>query len=292
MALLQRLFAFERAETRGDRLHAKLFELFLLQYAVRWAWEWGLFIQKIPSVIVPQGLVPHFDLSFMLGSTIALGSASCVTLAALCVAFERFRRAAPPLLVVLLHLQYVARHSLGKVSHGSHYVGMGLLLLAMAAWCLPSPAARRRFTIGASLFLMGVGYTLAALSKLGASGLAWVDGRHLWLWMGEKSLDQLASVGYFEPNALQRLCLAHQWLATALSTLGLLTELFGFLLWFPATRVAITIALIGLHLGILGSLGIFFDAFIYQLVIVGLPWSRLFDRALNLAPSVAAKPSG
>jgi hypothetical protein len=293
MAFLQQLFGFDRAESRGSRVHAKLFELFLLQYAVRWAWEWGLFIRKIPAVVAPQGLGRHLDLSFMVGNSLALGNAACLTLAAALVAAGRFRRAMLPIFVLLFHLQYVTRHSLGKVSHGSHYVGIGLLMLALAAWCFPSPAARRRFALGASLFFMGAGYSLAAFSKLGASGVAWVDGRHLWLWIGEKSIDQLSELGVVELNALQRLCLEHHGLATVFSSLGLLTELLGFLLWFARSRVVISLALIGLHLGIFWALGILFDTFIYQLVLLGFPWPQLLDRALDVirAPRPATSRS-
>lgn len=283
MTFLQPFFDFDRSETRGSRLHAQLFELFLLQYAVFWAWEWGLFIRKIPAVVAPQGLGRHLDLSFVLGNSVALGNAACLTLAAVLVAIGRFRRVALPLLVLLFHVQYVARHSLGKVSHGSHYVGMGLVMLAVAAWRFPSPAARRCFALGATLFFMGIGYSLAALSKLVTSGLAWVNGRHLWLWISEKAVDQLSDVGFVELNPLQRLCLEHQGLATAFLGLGLLTELFGFLLWFAHTRVVVTLALVGLHLGIFWTLGILFDTFIYQLVLLGLPWPRLLDRTLGIA---------
>jgi hypothetical protein len=278
VSLVRQLFDFERAETRGGQLHAQLFELFLLQYAVRWAWEWGLFVRHVPAVVVPQGLAHYLDISPLLGGPGGLVNAALITAAALGVALGRWRRALLPLLLVALHLQYVARHCLGKASHGAQFVGMGLLILAVAAWCLPTPAARRRFELGGSLFCMGVGYTLAAFSKLAARGPSWVDGRHLWLWIGEKSIDQFSDSGQWQLNALQRLCLEHLWLATAVLAVGLLTELSGFLLWFRRTRVPITLALIGLHLGIYWTMGILFDAFIYQLIVLGLPWAALFDR--------------
>jgi hypothetical protein len=281
VTIVRQIFGFERAETRGDKLHAKLLELFLLLYAVGWAWQWAFFIRRLPAVVVPQGLASYFDLSPLLAGPWALVNAACLTMGALCVAVGQFRRALLPGFVLLLHLQYVARHCLGKASHGSQYVGMGVLILAVAAWCMPTAAARRRFELGGSLFCMGVGYSLAALSKLAASGPSWVNGRHLWLWITEKSIDQLANSGHWQQNALQRLCLEHWWLATAILSLGLLTELLGVLLWFPRTRVAITLALIALHLGIFCVLGILFDAFMYQLMVVGLPWSRVFDHVLH-----------
>jgi hypothetical protein len=288
---LLQLFGFDREATPGERLQAKLFELFLLQYAVRWAWEWAAFIAQQRAIVVPHGLARYVDLSPLLAGPFAWINALCVTAAALGVAAGRCRRALLPALVVLLHVQYAARHGLGKVSHGSQYVGVGLLVLAVAAWAFPAPAARQRFERGASLFFMGVGYVLAACSKLIASGLGWVHGRHLWLWIGEKGVDQLANLGHWEQNQLQRLCLQHVWLATALLGSGLAAELSGWLLWFARTRVTGTLLLIGLHLGIYGALGILFDAFIYQLLVLGLPWSRWFDQWLPGAPAPADETS-
>lgn len=271
-------FGFGR-ETRGERLRFRVFELFLLAHAVYWAWDWGMFIRRIPRVVVPQGIARDIDLSFLVGSPLALVNAACISSCAVGALSARWARWCVPALVALLHVQYVARHCLGKVAHGSQYVGLGLLCLALAAWCMPAPSARRRFALGATQLLMGGGYVLAAASKLWARGLAWPDGRHLWLWIGEKNVDLLSELGRAEPNALQRLCLEHWWLATALLGLGLASELCGFLLWFPATRTPITLALIGLHVGIFWSLGILFGSYMGLLVIVCLPWPALVERA-------------
>jgi hypothetical protein len=275
----QQLFQFGREETPGEAWRGRLFESFLLIYAVYWAWEWGLFIAQIPAVVVPQGIARELDISFLMGGRLGLANAAIITLCALSALFKRGARLSLPLLVALLHLQYVARHSLGKVAHGSQYVGIGLLMLAVAAWCMPSPGARRRFTLGATQFFMGAGYMCAALSKLIAKGPSWADGQHLWLWIGEKSVDQLSNLGHAELNALQRLCLEHRWLATAFLAGGLLTELSGFLLWSPKTRAGATLALIGLHLGVFWTMDILFDTYIYQLLLVGLPWPRWIDGA-------------
>jgi hypothetical protein len=274
-----RLFQLGREETPGDVWLGRLLEWFLLSHAVYWAWAWGLFIAQIPAVVVAQGIARELDIGFFMGGRLGLLNAGLITSCALAALSRRGARLSLPLLVLLLHLQYVARHSLGKVAHGSQYVGIGLLMLAVAAWCMPSPAARRRFTLGGTLFFMGAGYVCAALSKLVARGPAWADGRHLWLWIGEKSVDQLSNLGQFELNALQRLCLDHWWLATGFLAGGLLAELSGFLLWSPKTRAAATVALIGLHLGVYWTMDILFDTYIYQLVLVGLPWPRWFDAA-------------
>lgn len=278
---IDQLFAFERKETRGEVLRFQLLQLFLLGWSVYFAWSWGLFIRQIPTIVVPQGIARDLDLSWIVGSDLALVNAGLITLCAGGVLLGRAEHASSVLLLVLLHVQYVARHCLSKVVHGSQYVGMALLALALAIWLMPTVTSRRRFTLGATLLFMGVGYVCAAISKLAAHGLRWPDGTHLWLWIGEKGVDQLSELGRNELNTLQRLCLEHWWLATAFLALGLVTEACGFLLWFPRTRVPITLALIGMHLGVYWSMDILFDTYIYQLVLVGLPLPALFDALLS-----------
>jgi hypothetical protein len=287
---LQQLFDFERPETPGERVRYRLLELFLLGWAVYYAWVWGVFIRKLPALVVPQGIARELDLSFLAGSDLPLVNAALIAGCAAAVLLGRGARAGSLLLVLLMHVQFVARHSLGKVSHGSHYVGLGLLMLALALWLMPTPLARRRFVLGGTLLFMGGGYVCAAISKLVARGLRWPSGGHLWLWINEKSVDHLSTLGHYELNVLQRLCLEHWWLATSFLALGLLSEASGFLLWFTRTRTAITLALIGLHLGIYWSMGILFDTYVYQLALVGLPLPRWIDALL--ASRRAAAPAG
>lgn len=281
---IEQLFEFERAEQPGELLRFQLLQLFLLGWGVYFAWSWGLFIRHIPAIVAPQGMARELDLSWFVGSDLALMNAALITLCAASVLLRRAERAASALLVLLLHVQYVARHCLGKVAHGSQYVGLGLLMLALAIWLMPTASARRRFTLGGTLLFMGAGYVCAAASKLVARGLSWTDGSHLWLWIGEKSIDQLSDLGQVELNTLQRLCLEHWWLATTFLALGLLTEACGFLLWFARTRTWIMFALIGLHIGQYWTVAILFDTYIYQLLLVGLPPSVL-DALARLLPA-------
>jgi hypothetical protein len=281
---MEGLFPYGRAETLGEVVRYQLLIAFLLSYGVYWAWEWAFFIRQIPGVLVPQGLAREVDLSFLVGSPLALANAAVITLCAAGSFWPSAARLCLPMLVLLLHIQYVARHCLGKVAHGSQYVGLGLLAAAIAVCCMPTPSAQRRFTLGTTQLLMGAGYVCAALSKLVARGSAWPDGHHLWLWIGETSVDQLSEFGAVHHNALQALCLEHLWLANTVLTLGLLTELCGFLLWLPASRTVITCLLIGVHLGIYFSLGILFEAYTLQLALVGLPLAALIDRGLTRFP--------
>jgi hypothetical protein len=280
----EQLFDFERAETTGDRVHFKVLELFLLGYAVSFAWQWGFQIQSIAAVAVPHGIARDIDISFLVGHPTALINAALISACALGGLWPRAARLTLPLLVVLMHFQYAARYSLGKVTHGTHYVGLGLAMLALAPWIMPSPLLRRRFVVGGTLFFMGLGYVFAAISKLVAKGAAWPNGNHLWLWIEERSLDQLANLGHRQLNAAQELCLSSWIVATLCLAGGLLAELSGFLLWFRRMRVPVTLALLGLHLGVFATMDIVFDAFMYQLVLLGLPWPRWIDRALDRSP--------
>lgn len=282
---VEQLFAFGREETRGEVLRFQLLRLFLLGWGVYFAWSWGLFMRQIPALVMPHGIARELDLSWLVGGDLGLLNAALITSCAAGVLLGRAERVCSAALVLLLHVQYVARHSLGKVAHGSQYVGMGLLLLALALWLMPTPRAQRRFTLGGTLLFMGAGYVCAAISKLAARGVRWPDGSHLWLWIGEKGVDQLSDLGHTELNVLQRVCLGHWWLATTFLALGLLTEASGFLLWFQRTRTPITLALIGLHLGVYWTMGILFDTYIYQLVLVGLPLPALLDRLCSALPA-------
>jgi len=275
------LFEFEREETAGETLRFQVFQAFVLGMAVYWAWVWGLDIERIPAIIAPQGIARDIDLSFLAGSQLPLAIAALVTLCAAGAWPERTARGSLTLLVVLLHVQYVARHCLGKVAHGSQYVGLGILMLTLAAWLMPSGSAQRRFALGSTLLFMGTGYMFAAFSKLFARGLAWPDGHHLWMWIAEKGIDVTSDLGAERLNLVQRLSLEHWWVATALLAGGLVTELCGMLLWFRSTRTYATVAFVGLHVGVYASLGILFDAYIVQLLIVGLPLPLLFDRGLQ-----------
>ena len=114
------------------------------------------------------------------------------------------------------------------------------------------------FAFGFTIFIFGLGYNSAAISKLIGTGITWPSGEHLWLWMGEKSIDILSKTGEFQFNWLQKLAFEHWWVATAILSFGLLTELIGFLIWWKHLRSYITLLLLGMHLGNYWSMNIFF----------------------------------
>jgi hypothetical protein len=70
-------------------------------------------------------------------------------------------------------------------------------------------------------------------------------------------------------------------LGTLILTAGIITELSGFLLWWKKFRVYIFIMLIGLHIGIYTTMNILFFYYSIQLLIIGFPWHRLFNKAID-----------
>ncbi|MBC8066990.1 MAG: hypothetical protein IAG13_01545, partial [Deltaproteobacteria bacterium] len=223
----------------------------------------------------------HVDVSWFFHDGHAYLLASALTLAVI-LGFARLPgvgRVAYAVALVLFHLMYVTRYSLGEISHGSHFIGMAVLGLAIADLAMPSQM-RERFTLGFLFFFYGIAYTSAGFCKLIGSGLGWADGRHLALWLGERTVDIGSTFGSFEPNALQRVLVAHPALATAVLAFGLLAELGGVALWLRRTRPYAATALIAMHVGVELSLGIWFGHNIYALLAIAYPWGPAIDRAL------------
>lgn len=146
-----------------------------------------------------------------------------------------------------------------------------------------------RFVLGAVIFFVGLGYTSAFFSKLVASGIHWFDGRHLWLWIGEKSVDIISREGSFQLNFLQQLALSSTTVASVILLFGWLTELIGFTMWWKKLRPYTTSLLILMHIGITLTMSIRFDAFVFQLILIGYPWYILIDRIVTSAPQWISK---
>lgn len=272
------LFDFDRTESHGEYIVFRVLEAYIVACAISFAWAWGLEIRHMESVIMPLGIANYVDISFMFTHDVALISAAAITVT-LALGFGSIK---PGVMyssaILLLHLQYVARFSLGTIAHGSHMTGMSLLGLAVAALAFARPESRRRFALGFIYFFVGLGYTLAAWSKLIGTGLHWPDGRHLWMWISERSIDMSSMFGAFEPNILQELILSDYRIGTVALLIGLVTEFFGFLMWFRKTRYIIIPALIAMHMGVTLTMNITFGIFMTQLMIIGVPWAILIDR--------------
>lgn len=290
-SLGRNLFPFERPLTRGEHLYFRIVELLIAVWSLRLAWQWSEYMQRIESVLKPQGVAHYFNLGFMLGSELAYVLTGVL---ALCLALGMTRRSpvAYGASLLIMHVLYVARHSQGKAAHVAHCVGLGLLTLTLGAALFRRDSVRfERFVQGSLILFFGLSYGLAALCKLRYSGLGWPDGSHLALWIAERELDVTAAWGSFQPNVVQRLIIEHRELGTVTLTLGLAAELLAFLVWFERLRPWIFSALILMHLGIGLTMNIYFSYNIGLLVVLGYPWGRAIDWALRRVNERTVQPA-
>ncbi len=273
------LFEPERAQTSGERIFFKLFELFVVAYTIRFMWEWGLYTQlRNVEVVLPLGLANYYNSAWLFDHNLALINAFIVT-ALLCAAFFRMGpKWLYMLVMVLFHIQYVVRFSQGEIPHSQNLIGMSVFCFAIGAWFFPAKSEIPRFVMGSIIFFIGLGYTAAFFSKLIGTGINWYDGRHLWLWISEKSIDILSREGVYSPNFLQQMALGSTAVASVILLIGWFTELIGFTMWWKKLRPYTTTLLIAMHFGITLTMNIRFDAFVMQLILVGYPWYKLIDR--------------
>lgn len=278
------LFDFDREETTGEIVFFKIFELFVAGGTLFLAWTWGEYILRISDVVLPLGIAQYIDISFLFEHSLSLVNAAVISVLVV-LGFFRVTRYAYLGAFLLLHLQYAARYSLGEIPHSANMLGMTLLGVALAMLLFQSSLHRRRFTMGFTYFFVGLGYTLAAISKLVGTGITWPDGRHLWMWINEKSVDVLSKTGTLDLNWLQEWALSDYTVATVFLAFGLLTELFAFLMWWRPLRTPVVLAVIALHVGIDLVMRIFFYLAVIELALLALPWARFIDWALE-APAV------
>ncbi|MEM6291547.1 MAG: hypothetical protein AAGA54_09790 [Myxococcota bacterium] len=278
--LADQLFGFERSASRGDRIFLRVFELFIVGWTLQFAWTWFATLQRLEAVVLPLGLANYVDVSVFFAPTPALVLTVALTVS-LALGVFRKGRFAYAVALVLFHLAYVSRYSLGEISHGSHFIGMAVLGLAIGTAAFHEhEEAVGKFSVGFAYFLYGIGYTSASLCKLIGSGIGWPKGDHFALWVGERSVDVMSTFGTFELNVLQDFSLRFPILGTAALTFGLLAEIAGVLMWFRKLRMWVMTALIAMHVGVELSLNIYFGHNIYVLVLLAYPWGRWLDRFL------------
>lgn len=277
--MIRDLFRLDESESEGDVLFYKLFELFVSFNVVRLAWPWAIYIERIEENVHPLGLAQYIDIGIFYHSPLGLWNAAALTVLSATLLIFRWRWI-PWLALLLLHVQLVARDALGEISHSANFIGMSLLAIALGRTFYDRETERRRFIVGSTIFFVGFGYVSAAACKWIGTGIGWADGHHLWMWMAEKSTDILSRDGAFEMNPLQQLARDSHVMATAILSIGLISESLGFLLWFRRTRAIAAVVLMGMHVGISMTMNIRFDIFIYELALIGLPWAGVFDRLL------------
>jgi len=285
--LSRELFGFDRSETTGEYLHFRVLELLLVGATVHLCWTWGFYIQQnVSEPLLELGIAQYIDVSFMFDHYVAVGNAVLV-IALLALGLFRVWRPAYFVALLLFHLQYVSRYILGEISHGSNFVGMGILGLGLAHLVFTDPQMRRRFTFGYLYFFIGLGYTSAGVSKLIGTGPTWADGHHLWMWIAERKVDVMGKFGAFEPNLLQELILSDVTIATLVLAFGHLVELSGLLVWWRRFRYPVMGLLVSMHIGIAFSMNIMFWWTTIILVLLMLPWGSLYDRLQATTPGVA-----
>ena len=264
--------------SKAQNIYFKVFEFFVLYNVIYLAWYWGLYTLKITDVVLPLGIATMIDISFMHGNNLPLINAGLITLVMIAAFFRKGPNWLYMFVFILLHIQYVARFSIGEIPHSANLPGMALLSFAVGMIFFKDKVHLYRFIFGFTLFYIGLGYFSASMSKLIGTGPSWIDGRHLWLWIAEKGTDILGREGAFDYNFVQTLALNSIPAATLMLFIGIFTEFIGPLVWFRKTRPYAILALVGMHYGVMLSMNIRFDAFMIELLLVGLPWPEWYDR--------------
>ena len=284
------LFEPDRKTSSGELLFFKLFELFIIFYVIKYAWKWGFYAElRNLDVVLPLGLANYIDVSFFFQNQFALMVAGLLTICAVLAYFRKGTKWMYPVVMVLLHMQYVIRFSQGEIPHSSNLIGMAVFCFAMGSLFFAGKERMPRFVLGAIIFFTGLGYTSAFIAKLIGTGINWYDGRHLWLWMSEKGIDILSREGVYSPNFLQQIALNSTIAASIILLIGWLTEMIGITMWWKKIRPFTTTLIIGMHLGITMTMNIRFDAFVIQLILIGYPWYKLLDSWVKTTPSWVEK---
>lgn len=260
----------------------RLFELLLAVLATHFAWRWGLYLPRLQEVVLPLGLAQYIDLSLFFREPWGVVNAAFIT-TLIVTGFFRIHRAGYLGAIFFLHLQYAARFSQGEIPHSQNGVGLMLLVFAIGTFFFHRPALQQRFTMASAYLFMGVGYTSAAVCKLVATGWTWPDGRHLWLWVHEKSIDVFSHYGTLGLNVVQEMVLEYWWLATAFLLIGLISEVIAVSMAFRGYRVVAVAAVIGLHAGIYVTMDILFSH--TTILLIGLFLYLFADRLDRLVPA-------
>ncbi len=273
----ENLFDPNVGESLGSKVFFRLLELFLVYAAISKAWGWAAYLEQMQFVVLRLGIANYIDPSWMFGTWPGRMNAALIS-AMMLVGFFRLWRGAYLVAALALIWQFSARYCLGEIPHSTNLAGTTLLIMGVGFAAFADPAWRTRFIVGMTYFYAGVAYSLAAVSKLIGTGITWPHGRHMQLWIHEKSVDSFSKFGSYDLNWLQQLILEHQWVGTVVLSFGLLSEAAGFLMWWKKLRMPVIAAILGLHLGIHIVMGIFFHLNMIQLVLMGLPIATLYAK--------------
>lgn len=285
------LFEESLPDTQGARMFFRMFEAFLVIFTLEQSWEWALYTLRLTDVVLPLGIANYVDVSFMFGNSLPVVTAGVITLLFVLGLF-RISRFAYFIGVLLWHLLYAVRFSQGEIPHSVNLFAMSVLGLSLAMIFFSRPIDRQRFTMGFTYFYLGLAYSLAGICKIIGTGPGWSDGRHLWMWINEKAIDHYSKFGTFEINWLQQISLDALPVSTLILTVGLVTELSGFLVWWKRLRIPVLAAILIMHVGIYYSMNIWFKLSAYELLLLLIPFPYLFDLYLSRKSSGAAVSGG
>lgn len=280
MRLLRDLFGFDDEESFGEVAVHRFFEACVVLWTIEHVARWAEQLETITRVVRPLGLGHYIDVSPMFGDSPWPEVNALVIACLLLLGFARVSRFAYAGALLLTHWQYVARWCLGKASHGASFIGLSLMMMALGALLFHDRKRARRTAMGGILFFFGAGYMSAAFSKLIATGPHWIDGYHLWLWIGERSVDMHSETGAFNMGLVQSLATRSRAFATLLLAGGFFAELFAFLLWFRKTRPFVALVLLGMHFGIGLAMNIVFAYNMALLAMAAFPWAVLINQTV------------
>ena len=278
--LLYNLFDYEREETVGEILFFRAFEVVVVYWTLLFAWEWGPYLSRLSDVVLPLGIAEYVDITFMYQNNLGIVNAVIITVM-VALGFLRIWRYGYLVALLAFHVHYVARYSQGEISHGSNIIGMTVLAFAVATLAFKHQKEIRRTVLGICYFFFGLGYTSAALCKLVATGPLWPAGRHLHMWIQERTVDTFSLTGTVDYNWLQVLALDYGIIATMILAFGLLVEALGFLFWFKKTRLYIGVLLAGMHIGIMVVMRLDFVSNTLLLFMLAVPLPLLINKALE-----------
>ena len=290
---IRQLFDPEEVESAGQRFQFLLLEILVAVRAQYELWTWAEIIPNQPAITVPAAIGHYLDVSFMLRDPLYAQVNALLCGLFMLLGLTRRLRAGYALAFLSLSVQFAARYGLGKVQHGATMLGMAVLALAVAHLAFKREDLRRKAALGLLVTMISVGYIFAGTNKLRATGLRWVRGEHLWLWIRQKQIDTLSAAGHGKLNFLQSITLKSSVFATLQLCFGLLSELAAVILWWRPARRWVMLCLAGMHFGISRVMNIHFTPSILILLCLALPIAEVFDwlRAKPAKGTPQAPPS-
>jgi hypothetical protein len=234
-----------------------------------------------------------FPESWLRSSTFHRICSSTLFVASLAWLLKLWPRFSSVVTIVTLVLQMSLLYTFDSVLHHRyHLLAQSLLAFAIATFCMGAESDKsvrvstsywqRRvypsWLFVVVVYLIGLSYTLSAITKFAESGIDWCSGTglqaHMW-----KSEELFKSTGASFASALRQTVLNNHGVATVLAVSTLLLELVGVVaLCGVFTRRFIGVSLLAFHFGAWLTLGILFPVNILLLIMFFVIGVEVFDR--------------